>query len=251
MKKPYLKKYGGISKFVIWIVDGAFVRKNIDIDFNNFGQHYRFKFIPENEFWIDKEHGGKEEHFFVQHLLVENKMMEAGASYFDAITKADLAERAERMKNKFIIMDFKTKKHKAEMIKKVHKKILHTYSNKNLRVWIVDGKLVRSFFFIDFTEGGHDLVYPFIPSGEIWLDDDMSQKERKFALIHEIHERNLMAKGSGYGSGFMTKEWNKENNHTSAHKSASEIEYFCRHHPEKTDKKIKNELKIATSLSLA
>ncbi len=57
MKKPYIKKFVEISHFKVWIVDGKYVRDNIDEEFNNYGQHYQFKFIPEKEFWIDrKEH---------------------------------------------------------------------------------------------------------------------------------------------------------------------------------------------------
>ena len=52
-----------------------------------------------------------------------------------------------------------------------------------VKVWIIQGGLVRSLYFIHFTEGGHDLVYPhFVPKNEVWLDDDLSPGERKFVL---------------------------------------------------------------------
>jgi hypothetical protein len=35
------------------IVDGVYICGHMDEEFTNFGQHYRFKFIPKNEFWID------------------------------------------------------------------------------------------------------------------------------------------------------------------------------------------------------
>ncbi len=228
MKKPYVKKYTKIVGFTVWIVDGKYIRDNIDEEFTNYGQHYRFKFIPKKEFWIDKEHGyGREEKYFVDHLLAEYKFMSNGMNYDSAIEKADLIEKRERSKD-ILFRQIKEKKEtKKKIINQVHKKLLKRYSKK-IRVWVINGMLVRNIFFIDFTEGGHDKVYDFIPQNEIWLDDDTGLKERKFILLHEIHERNLMAKGKDYET---------------AHKSSSEIEYFCRHHPNKIDRKLKEEFK--------
>jgi hypothetical protein len=64
-----------------------------------------------------------------------------------------------------------------------------------ISIWIVDGRLVRSVFDVDFTEGGHDYVYEFVPQNEVWIDNDLEESERPFVLLHELHERNLMAKG--------------------------------------------------------
>jgi len=49
VEKPYLKRYTSISGFIVWIVDGKYIRENVDEEFTNCGAHYRFKFIPENE----------------------------------------------------------------------------------------------------------------------------------------------------------------------------------------------------------
>lgn len=40
-----LKKIGQRGRISIWIVDGSYVRTNIDEEFTNFGQHYRFTYI--------------------------------------------------------------------------------------------------------------------------------------------------------------------------------------------------------------
>jgi hypothetical protein len=45
-------------------------------------------------------------------------------------------------------------------------------------VWTVNGRLVRGAFDIDFTAGGHDDVYEFVPAGEVWIDDAIEEKER-------------------------------------------------------------------------
>jgi hypothetical protein len=227
--KPYIKKFSEISGFKVWIVDGEYVRANIEREFTNYGQHYRFNFIPEDEFWIDKQKVPGEESFYINYLLVENRLMSKGMEYNKAVDRANAIERKERMKEYLIRKGIETKKHIKETAESVHKKLLKKYSQK-LKVWIVDGRLVRDLFFIDFTEGGHDRVYPFIPQGEIWLDDDLTLREIKFVLLHEVHERNLMSRGEDYHS---------------AHESSSEIEYFCRQNPKLLDRYLKREFRKA------
>jgi hypothetical protein len=229
MRKPRIKKYCKISKFSVWIVDGKYIRDNINEEFTNFGQHYRFPFIPRNEFWIDNEYGeGNEEEFYIEHLLVENRLMEKGMKYDKAIEIADRVESRERAKSLGLIKEFKNKPKKEEIIKLIHKILWKEYSINGLKVWIVRGELVRDFFFIDFTEGGHDRVYNFVPKGEIWIEEDLNPKERGFVFLHELHERNLMVKGKTYNE---------------AHRSASKVEYSCRKHLRNLDKKIRKEFK--------
>jgi hypothetical protein len=81
----------------------------------------------------------------------------------------------------------------------------------------VNGRLVRSVFDIDFTAGGHDYVYEFVPENEVWIDDDIIETERGFVLLHELHERNQMARGWAYSK---------------AHADSSRLEFRCRHHPD-------------------
>ncbi len=213
MKKPYIKKLDQIGRISIWIVDGQYIRKSMDEEFTNFGQHFRFRFIPRNEFWIDSEHGPGEQQFFIDHLLVEHRLMAAGMPYDKALVKADAFERNERRRTQqvkdILSLDLE------HVIENIHKILLKKYSG-TVKVWVVKGELVRSVFFIDFTEGGHDKVYRFIPRNEVWLDDDLGAGERKFVLLHELHERHLMSLGWPYPK---------------AHRSASKIEYHCRAHP--------------------
>jgi hypothetical protein len=162
-------------------------------------------------------------------MLVEHRLMAEGMEYKDAYEKADLAEKRMRLKSK-LVKELLEIKDKEEMMKKVHKRLLEEYS-KGVNVWIVDGNLVRSVIFIDFVEGGHDKVYPFIPPKEVWLDDDLSPKEIKFVLLHELHERYLMAQG-----------WPYHSPERSAHMASSELEYYCRHHPDKVEEKLKEEM---------
>ncbi len=230
MKKPYIKKLGIFSGFNVWIVDGKYIRKNLDEEFSNFGQPLDFKIIPKNELWIDKEHDGNESRFFINHMLTEHRLMVEGKSFDQALKIADRIERKERAKSKIIKRALRKIRHKKEILNKIHKKLIKKYS-KRIKVWIVRGELVRDLFFVEFTEGGHDQVYHFVPKGEIWIDDDVSQKERKFVLLHELHERNLMAKGWVYDTGKRAAHW-----------SAARIEHFCRRYPQFLDMKIEEEL---------
>src|SRR3989344_4485112 len=189
MKKPYIKKYCKISKFSVFIVDGAYIREFIDEEFTNFGQHFRFKFIPKNEFWIDKK------------------------------------KRLERIKSKHLTKLLKRFNTKKKIIGKVHKKLIKNLSGK-IKIWIVHGYIVRSIFFVDFTEGGHGNVYDFIPHDEVWIDDELDKKEINFVIVHELHERYLMSKGLEYDL---------------AHHKSSNLEYYCRHNKKELKKILQRE----------
>ncbi len=236
MKQPYLKKYGEVAHFQVFIVSGKHIRSYIDEEFTNFGQHYRFKFIPKNEFWIDKEyHHGNEIHYFIDHLLVENQLMAKGKTYDQAIAEADAAESKERKKSQLL------QKYGNDLMPHLHEKLFKKYRGK-LKVWLVNGELVRDKFFIDFTEGGHDLVYHFVPKNEVWIDSDLNPREMKFVLLHELHERNLMAKELKSRIVPSTKLYQI---YSRAHHSASNLEYFYRHHPKGIDRKIREEIKLS------
>lgn len=195
--------------------NNTFVLANgIAVHNTNFGQHYRFKFIPKNEFWIDHEEASTEVRHYIAHLLVEYKEMDDGAEYDDAITKADTAEKKER---------------KAEADEEsdddIHKSILGK-TEDGVTVWEVDGSVVRDLHDIDWTEGGHDRVYDFVPANEVWIDDELNQHERPFVLIHELHERGLMGKGMDYEK---------------AHQKSSNLEHKCRLDHSEADKALDDE----------
>jgi hypothetical protein len=215
--KPYLKQLDKIGDMTVWEVDGDFVRAKIDEEFTNFAQHYILKCVPENEFWIDKEHSPDEHQYYIDHMLVEWRAMKNGQNKVDAIDLADKKEARERRKSDFFnTLDKTATKTESDILKKIHKQELNL-ENSGLKIWIVNGELVRDLLHMEFVEGGHDYVYPFVPAGEIWLDDDLDEADRKFVLLHEIHERFLMANGKTYEE---------------AHRSASRIEHQTRIKPD-------------------
>ena len=89
VKPPYIEKADDRGKFHIWVVDGSYIRSRKDEEFTNFGQHYRYLYIPVDEFWIDREAGTGELNFFVEHLLVEYRLMAQGKPYAAALEAAD------------------------------------------------------------------------------------------------------------------------------------------------------------------
>ena len=212
---PYVRKDEKRGDLQVWIVDGAYVRGHIDEEFTNFGQHYRYSYIPENEFWIDQEAKPDERIFFIDHLLTEHSLMAKGRPYSEAITEADRVERNERRRAGDlgkVTHHWRQLPDPQAVLERLWKKL-----ENGIQVWIVNGRLVRSVFDIDFTAGGHDHVYEFVPQGQVWIDDDIEEKERGFVLVHELHERNRMAAGMPYSK---------------AHNESSRLEFRCRHHPD-------------------
>jgi hypothetical protein len=212
---PYLQEDEARGDYHVWIVDGAYIRGHIDEEFTNFGQHYRYPYIPENEFWIDQEAAHDERAFFIEHLLVEHDLMAKGVPYGDALAQADRIERRERRR----AGDVRKVTHQGISLpdaNAVHEQLWKKLEN-GVSIWVVNGRLVRSVFDIDFTAGGHDHVYEFVPEGEVWIDDAIEEKERGFVLVHELHERNRMADGWPYSK---------------AHTESSRLEFRCRHHPD-------------------
>jgi hypothetical protein len=228
-KKPYIKKISDISGFKVWYVDGSYIRKYMEIEFTNFGHHYDFNFIPEKELWIDYENCPDETKFYIDHMLVTYELMSKGVDYDSALVKADSVEKSNRLSSGLggSLLSIRNQKDgEKKIFSRLYKTRLTTYS-KNVNVWVVNGEIVRDIYFIDFTEGGHDKVYSFIPDREVWIDDDIIPAERKYILLHELHERYLMSKGMEYDK---------------AHEESSALELNCRRNPKMMEQKLLKEI---------
>jgi len=211
----YVRQVDERGDLKVWIVDGSYIRGHIDEEFTNFGQHFRYPYIPLNELWMDHEARDDERQFFVDHLLVERRLMAQGVPYEKALEAADREERKHRRR----AGDVRRLTQNGQKLPSgldVHERLWKTLEN-GLSVWIVNGRLVRSVFDIDFTAGGHDYVYEFVPPNEVWIDDDIEEPERGYVLLHELHERGRMTCGWPYSR---------------AHAESSRVEYRCRHHPD-------------------
>lgn len=98
IKKVYVKKVCDIDIFSVWIVNGEYIRTNINEEFTNYGQSYSFNFIPMNEFWIDKESVPGEEKYYIDSMLMMNRLIAKGMNHENAVKKADMMEKRERAK---------------------------------------------------------------------------------------------------------------------------------------------------------
>ncbi len=210
---PYVRRLEQRGSLSVWQVDGAYVRQNIDEEFSNFGHHWTIAEIPEREIWLDQEGHPDEQRFFLRHALVERKLMERGKGYEQARVAADTIERELRSR----AGDMGRVRQGKEPVQpqSMHERLWKALPG-GLHVWFVNGRLVRSVYDVEFTEGGHDYVYEFVPRDEVWIDDDLHEAERGFVLFHELHERNLMAKGMDYDR---------------AHADSSRLERHLRVHP--------------------
>lgn len=182
MKKQLI---GEVEGYKVYIVDGNEIRNKENCEFTNFGQHGRFPFIPVNEVWLDKEHGRSEKEAFVAHAIKESEAMKQGKSYDEAY-ELGLGEES---------------KYRERSRRNVYKKLIQDIGD--VKVWLVDGKAVRNGYNKDFVQGGHCKVYRFIPKDEIWIDDDLSEQERKPVILHEYNELCLMRRGMPYNKAHL------------------------------------------------
>ena len=182
---PRLKLLGTTKGLAVYEVDGAWVREHLDPDFTNFGYDLRWPFIPKGELWVDHEQQPDEWPFYVKHMLAERRLLQRGLTLDQA---QDLSSRIEQAERQTLQPERNLTEPKLKKLGKVG----------DLSLWLVDGKVVRDSLYVDFTEGGHDLVYHWIPSREIWIDNDVQPTERRLVILHELFERRLMSKGWTY-----------------------------------------------------
>lgn len=109
----------------------------------------------------------------------------------------------------------------------LNKTALPQYSNDKIRTFSVNGEYVRSNIFQDFTEGGHDAVYDWIPDGEVWLDE-ANKDEFDFIALHELLERYFML--------VVGLEYDK------AHEKANKVEERARERPDTVNDLIEDAL---------
>jgi hypothetical protein len=59
-------------------------------------------------------------------------------------------------------------------------------------IYLVDGEKVRDSIDVDFTMGGNEARYSYVPPGEIWIDNADHVLDRTATALHELIERDLM-----------------------------------------------------------
>lgn len=223
----YLKKIGDHGDLEVWLVDGSLVRRDLDENFTEYEHHARYKFIPANELWIEKDTNEDEWKYFLENVDLERKYISEGMTLEEAVEKANGTEQKDRRRSPRIQKILDSHHARKEAVKKIHKEKLAEWSTDYLSVWRIDGEIVRALYLVDYADGGHDLVYDFVPKKEIWIEEVLDEKERKFILLHELHERFLMSQGKDYPH---------------AHEGATIIEARFRKDPRGLEERMREEL---------
>ncbi len=229
----YIKKLDEQDGYTVWLVNGALVRKELDENFVEYDYHGHFRFIPEKEFWIDDEMSGKEYHLYIKRLLKEVSFLKEGVTVAEAAHKADAFEETLRQNGKRM-QKILTSQNQEMLRRSLKKEKLKEYSSA-VSVWLVDGPLVRSVYMLGYAEGGHDVVYAWIPKNEIWLEESLKTEERAFIVLHELHERYLML--------------SQKMSYANAHHGATIIEDHYRENRKGLEERIREEIKKNDSVS--
>lgn len=101
MRKPYIKKLRKIGGVSVWLVDGGWVRENLDVDFTEGGNGYVKSYIPKSQAWIDDSMHRSEDEPVIVHEYGEINLRKKGIPYeraHKAINHVELALR--KVKNR-------------------------------------------------------------------------------------------------------------------------------------------------------
>jgi hypothetical protein len=204
--------------FQVWCVDGAVVRRSIDPEFLYGGNGQRYPYVPAREIWIDHAIAAEEFNYTVAHELSEREAMaREGMTYDHAHERALVVERRMRLDDRRATeaheahaprvepSDCRGRREIPGLPDRVELRGVYRVPlgrREGLEVWIVDGAVVRRDIFPDFGLGGNDLAYRFIPTGEIWIDAQISCEETEFSIAAELHERAAMARGATYEDAY-------------------------------------------------
>jgi hypothetical protein len=214
----YRYYWGEKEGYKIWFVDGNRVRLKLYREFLYGGNEQRYLFNPKGEIWIDNAVSCEEFEMTLAHELNERHLMaKFGWTYLvahDSSLAVELIMRRrfeqickshEESLPKVPVKDFDNIKEIRDIPDSIQLKDIYRVpmgERNGIRVWIVDGYLVRKNFYPDFGFSGNDLAYRFIPEKEIWIDGQISAEETEYSIATELMERDLMSKGKNYSESY-------------------------------------------------
>ncbi len=158
-------------------IDGFKIRNTIDLDFSVIGDREVYPYINKGEVWLDKTFV-KEKSFFIKLFNKRRRL----------IKKFGYEQAKKILRGKVKTADLK--KIRIKFLKKI----------KGLTVYLVKGAAVREALDPNFCFGGHPLIYGYIPKKEVWIDNAAAPKERKYIILHELYEFNLIKRGMSYNN---------------------------------------------------
>ena len=207
-----------IGIYKIYTVNAEAIRKSslYDVEYNDFATHLQFpKLVPNNEIWISNDIDKKEIPFFIHNGLhqYEGKKKKV-KDWYDYALKLERSER-----KKIDGLKFHPKLHNKKPPQKVYyKSYLDIKSpDNNIKVWLVNGEVIRDLFKSDFVLGGNGYVYSWCPRSEIWIEKNLvkdGEQEIAAVILHEYVESTLMKL--------------KKFSYDKAHNIASKVEFNCR-----------------------
>jgi len=160
------------------IVDGFKIRNTFDVDFSMLADYVNTPYVKPGEIWLDKIFLSEKKKILQEYHQSRRLIKKYGYE------KAKEILRTKRQK------DFKPQKIKIKLIKKQGK----------IKIYLVNGRKIREILDSNFQFGGHHLVYDYMPKNEVWIDNTVTPKEKKYILVHELFELNLMKKGKSYNN---------------------------------------------------
>jgi len=80
--------------------------------------------------------------------------------------------------------------------KLLNKKLLRT--QESIKIMMVNGSVVRKYFYYRFWHGAHCNFSPYIPPDEIWIERGLSRKDTEETILHELLEIKEMEPGKQY-----------------------------------------------------
>ena len=216
IKNPDKKYIGKIDEYKVCLVNGSEIRKSVSLDdyrkgcrlpdFLDFGvyssenNYSGFREIPKDEIWIAEEIDKNEKRAAIKCAIVYLRLQKKQYNENVAYVKAKMFEKKIREKyNTFTETDI--------LIKNIG-------TINGITVTLVNGFAVRNLKDDDFSQGGHDLVYNYIPENTIWIDNTIASDEYGAVMVHEYVERHLMK--------------NKKYEYEKAHGLATRAEYKYR-----------------------
>jgi hypothetical protein len=216
--RVYRYYVGKTDNHDVWIVDGNQVRLKLYSSFLYGGNEQRYPFNPKGEIWIDNAISCEEYYLTLAHELNERHLMaKFGLTYYAAHDSSLVLEQTIRHSNEAICRAHEDSLRKVsptdysglKEIKGIPDsiKLQNVYripagSRDGIKIWIVDGYIIRKNIYPDFGFSGNDLSYHFIPEKEIWIDGQVTCEETEYSVSTELKERELMAAGKSYEDAY-------------------------------------------------
>lgn len=209
-KQPF-DHYGD---YQVYLVDDFAIRSSGQKaeEFGGYATHYNFKFVPEDEIWINNTATAQDRFCYIHNVLAQLKLLKQGVDWDHAYDYGLAIER--KIREQLSREPFDPNADGTDVDPEIYVNKYGEFKDEGTTVWIASGQRIRDLYRTDFVEGGHGYVYKWIPKNEIWLEDQLQEAEKPFILLHEFVEMIYMHHLNA--------------DYASAHRAAAKIEFRSR-----------------------